>query len=68
MLDAHLMDVLRTAVSALASHFFDANVATENAFHMHGFHLTSKIPKVIAIHEALRNYRAPAEANQNLGM
>jgi citrate synthase len=56
---AHPMDVLRTAVSALAA--FDPEVADHSpeATLRKGIRLTSQVPMIVAAHEAIRNGRAP---------
>lgn len=57
--DAHPMDVLRTAVSALAA--FDPEAADNScaATRRKGIRLTSQVPMIVAAHEAIRNGRAP---------
>ena len=56
---AHPMDVLRTAVSALAA--FDPDVADNSpeATLNKGIRLTSQVPMIVAAHEAIRNRREP---------
>ena len=56
---AHPMDVLRTAVSALAA--FDPDVADNSpeAMLRKGVRLTSQVPMVVAAHEHIRNGRNP---------
>jgi len=56
---AHPMDVLRTAVSALAA--FDPEVADNSAAATlrKGIRLTSQVPMIVAAHEQIRNGRAP---------
>jgi citrate synthase len=65
--DAHPMDVLRTAVSALAA--FDAEAADNSAAATlrKGIRLTSQVPMVIAAHEHIRNGRAPVAPDPALG-
>ena len=60
--DAHPMDVLRTAVSALAA--FDPDVADNSpeATLRKGVRLTSQVPMIVAAHEAIRHGRAVARA------
>jgi citrate synthase len=55
----HPMDVLRTAVSALAA--FDPEVADNSpeATLRKGIRLTSQVPMIVAAHEHIRNGRAP---------
>jgi citrate synthase len=56
---AHPMDVLRTAVSALAA--FDPDTADNSAEATlrKGIRLTSQVPMIVAAHEAIRNGREP---------
>jgi len=64
---AHPMDVLRTAVSALAA--FDPDVADNSpaATLRKGVRLTSQVPVIIAAHEHIRNGRSPVPADARLG-
>ena len=64
---AHPMDVLRTAVSALAA--TDPEVAdnTPEATLRKGIRLTSQVPMIIATHEHLRRGRGPVPADPGLG-
>lgn len=62
----HPMDVLRTAVSALAALEPQARAVGEAAFVENGIRLTSQVPMIIAAHEAIRNGRAPVEADTTL--
>ncbi|WP_146346460.1 citrate/2-methylcitrate synthase [Phaeobacter marinintestinus] len=64
--DGHPMDVLRTAVSALAALEPDSHKVGEEAFIGNGIRLTSQVPMIIAAHEALRNGRAPVAADPDL--
>jgi len=65
--DAHPMDVLRTAVSALAA--FDAEAADNSAAATlrKGIRLTSQVPMVIAAHEHIRSGRAAVAPDPALG-
>jgi citrate synthase len=56
---AHPMEVLRTAVSALGA--FDLEVADKSpeATYRKGVRLTSQVPMIVAAHEQLRNGREP---------
>ncbi len=65
--DAHPMDVLRTAVSALAA--FDATVAdnSPDATLRKGVRLTSQVPMIIAAHEHIRCGREPVSPDPKLG-
>jgi len=64
---AHPMDVLRTAVSALAA--FDPEVADNSpeATLRKGIRLTAQVPMIVAAHEHLRNGRAPVAPDPALG-
>ena len=64
---AHPMDVLRTAVSALAA--FDPEVADNSpeANVRKGIRLTSQVPMIVAAHEHIRNGRAPVPPDPSLG-
>ena len=65
--DAHPMDVLRTAASALAA--FDADVADNSpeATLRKGVRLTAQVPMIIAAHERIRHGREPVAADPALG-
>jgi citrate synthase len=63
----HPMDVLRTAVSALAALEPQSQEVGEDAFIANGIRLTSQVPMIIAAHDAIRNDRAPVSADPNLG-
>ncbi|MBL4766878.1 MAG: citrate (Si)-synthase [Rhodobacteraceae bacterium] len=65
--DGHPMDVLRTAVSALAALEPESQQVGEDAFIANGIRLTSQVPMIIAAHEAIRNGRTPVIADVNLG-
>jgi len=64
---AHPMDVLRTAVSALAA--FDPEVADKSpeATLRKGVRLTSQVPMIVAAHEHIRNGRVPVPPEPSLG-
>jgi len=64
---AHPMDVLRTAVSALAA--FDPDVADNSpeAMLRKGVRLTSQVPMIVAAHEHIRNGREPVAPDPSLG-
>jgi citrate synthase len=64
---AHPMEVLRTAVSALAA--FDAEVADNSpqAILRKGIRLASQVPMIVAAHEHIRNGRAPVAPDPALG-
>ncbi|MDO8595974.1 MAG: citrate/2-methylcitrate synthase, partial [Sulfuricaulis sp.] len=67
LMDAHPMDVLRTAVSALSA--FDPDVADNSpeATLRKGIRLTSQVPMIVAAHEHLRNGREPVRPSPRLG-
>jgi len=64
--DAHPMDVLRTAVSALAA--FDPEVGdlSAAATTRKGARLTAQVPMIIAAHEAIRRGRDPLAPDASL--
>jgi len=63
----HPMDVLRTAVSALA--VFDADTAdnARDAVIRKGIRLTSQVPMIVAAHARLREGQEPIAADKQLG-
>ena len=63
---AHPMDVLRTAVSALAA--FDPDVADNSAEATlrKGIRLTSQVPMIVTAHEAIRNGKQPVAPDSSL--
>jgi citrate synthase len=63
---AHPMDVLRTAVSALAA--FDPEVAdnSADATLRKGIRLTAQVPMIVAAHEQIRNGREPVAPDPKL--
>jgi citrate synthase len=65
--NAHPMDVLRTAVSALAA--FDPEVADNSAAATlrKAVRLTAQVPMIVAAHEQIRNGRAPLAPDATLG-
>lgn len=60
------MDVLRTAVSALAALDPASQAVGEDAFLANGLKLTAQVPTLIAAHEAIRNGRDPLEPDEGL--
>jgi len=64
--EGHPMDVLRTAVSALAALEPQSQNVGEEAFIDNGIRLTAQVPMIIAAHENIRNGRAPVEADATL--
>jgi 2-methylcitrate synthase len=67
MRHGHPMDVLRTAASALAAYDPDRGNNDSEAVRRKGLRLTSQIPMIVAMHEALRNGRAPVAPDPSLG-
>ncbi|MFQ5956071.1 MAG: citrate/2-methylcitrate synthase [Kiloniellales bacterium] len=65
--DAHPMDVLRTAVSALAA--FDPEVADNSAqaTRRKGVRLTAQVPIIVTAHHHIRNGRPPVPPSPTLG-
>jgi citrate synthase len=65
--NAHPMEVLRTAVSALGA--TDPEVADNSpeAILRKGIRLTSQVPMIVAAHEHIRNGRDPVAPNASLG-
>jgi citrate synthase len=65
--NAHPMDVLRTAVSALSA--FDPEVADNSAAATlrKAVRLTAQVPMLVAAHEHIRNGRAPLAPDASLG-
>jgi citrate synthase len=64
--DGHPMDVLRTAVSALAALEPDSLATGEEAFLRNGMRLTAQVPTLVAAHEAIRNGRDPVAPDDSL--
>jgi citrate synthase len=67
MRHGHPMDVLRTAASALAGFDPDRGNNDSEAMRRKGLRLTSQIPMIVAMHEALRNNRTPVAPDRSLG-
>jgi citrate synthase len=65
--DAHPMDVLRTATSALAAFDADVDDNSAEATLAKGVRLTSQVPMIIAAHEHIRHGREPAAPDPQLG-
>ncbi len=63
----HPMDVLRTAVSALAALEPDSRELGEAAFLRNGVRLTAQVPVIVAAHDNIRNGRAPVAPDPALG-
>jgi len=64
--DGHPMDVLRTAVSALASLEPTSQKVDEKGFLENGIRLMSQVPMIIAAHHNIRNGRAPVAPDTEL--
>jgi citrate synthase len=62
----HPMDVLRTAVSALAAFDPDTHDDTPEAMVRKGLRLTAQAPMIVAAHEAIRNGRTLVEPDPEL--
>ena len=67
VLDAHPMDVLRTAVSALAAYDPETRDNSLDATRRKGIRLTSQVPMIVAAHHHLRHGRDPVAASTDLG-
>ena len=65
--DAHPMDVLRTATSALAAFDPDVDNNSTEATLAKGVRLTSQVPIIIAAHEHIRNGREPVPPDPEIG-
>lgn len=63
----HPMDVLRTAVSALAALDERSHQKGEAGFIDNGLRLTSQVPMIVAAHDAIRNGRTPVAPDPSLG-
>lgn len=63
----HPMNVLRTAVSALAAIEPAAADTSEEAMLENGIRLTAQVPMIVAAHEAIRNGRDPVTPDPDLG-
>ncbi len=57
--DAHPMDVLRTAVSALAAFDPEATDCSAQAVLHKGIRLTSQVPIIVAAHHRMRTHESP---------
>ena len=65
--DAHPMDVLRTAVSALAAFDADATDNSPEATLRKGIRLTSQVPIIVAAHHHIRDGNDPVAPDNTLG-
>lgn len=64
---AHPMDVLRTAVSALAAFDPETSDKSAGATLRKGLRLTAQVPMIVAAHEQIRHGRMPIAPNPTLG-
>lgn len=66
--DAHPMDVLRTAVSALAAYDPDAKASMDDvdATYRKGIRLTAQVPTIVAAHHNIRRNKVPIQPNPDL--
>ena len=64
---AHPMDVLRTAVSALAGFDADVNDNSRSANLEKGIRLTSQVPMIVCAHHRIRSGLEPVPASDTLG-
>lgn len=64
--ESHPMDVLRTAVSALAAFDPEAADTSREATLRKGLRLTSQVPAIVAAHEHIRNDRDPVVPDPEL--
>jgi len=64
--DAHPMDVLRTACSALPAFEPRAYETDEASMIVNGIRLTSQVPMIVAAHDHIRNGRDPIPADPEL--
>ena len=65
--DGHPMNVLRTAVSALAALEPGSADASEDGMLENGIRLTAQVPMIIAAHHAIRNGREPVAPDPEIG-
>ena len=65
--DAHPMDVLRTAVSALAAYDPETGNNALDATRRKGIRLTSQVPMIVTAHHHIRQGRDPVPASAALG-
>ena len=65
--DAHPMDVLRTAVSALAAYDPETGDNSLDATRRKGIRLTSQVPMIVAAHHRIRHDEEPVPASSEIG-
>ncbi|MFH1560420.1 MAG: citrate/2-methylcitrate synthase [Chloroflexota bacterium] len=63
---AHPMDVLRTAVSALAAYEADAGDVSQESTLRKGIRLTAQAPTIVTAHARIREGKQPIEPNPKL--
>ena len=64
--DAHPMDMLRTAVSALAAYDPEVEDCSAEAVRRKGIRLTSQLPMIVAAHHRVRIGKPPIAPDKNL--
>jgi citrate synthase len=64
---AHPMDVLRTAISALAAFDPDTENNSKEATLRKGLRLTAQAPTIVTAHDRIRQGKSPVEPNAQLG-
>ena len=64
--NAHPMDVLRTAVSALSAHDPDVADNSQEATLRKGIRLTAQVPTIVTTHARIREGKEPVAPNPNL--
>ena len=64
--EAHPMDVLRTAVSAMAAFDEETSDCSPEAVLRKGIRLTSQVPMIVAAHHRIRSGEEPVEADPSL--
>ncbi|HIA75694.1 MAG TPA: citrate (Si)-synthase [Dehalococcoidia bacterium] len=66
--DAHPMDVLRTAISALATFDPEVNDNSTEATLRKGTRITAQAPTIVAAHSRIREGKEPIKADPNLNI
>ena len=65
--EAHPMDALRTAVSALAAFEVEIGAVSHEATLRKGIRITAQAPTIVAAHHRIRNGLAPLDPDPSLG-
>ena len=65
--DAHPMDVLRTAVSALAAFEVEVGDVSHEATLRKGIRIAAQVPTIVAAHHRIRSGLAPLDPDPSLG-